>query len=174
MRNAHSAGEFAFCNLDRRDKGIIGKNRLGNLRDYLRRIIFIDIDPSRTALNRAIASAWLLPSTEQLFISIISSPVELEELVISFKRHHLLFRIAFSPARSVPSSAACPEGKTVFTKIPIIPLGESLPPTMLNPRDFIPGPLKKSTVRIIQRPNPRKNENNYVVLVTSAIDMCVE
>lgn len=58
------------------------------------------------------------------------------------------------PAWSVPSSAACPEGKTVFTKIPMFPLGESRPPTMLKPKDFIPGPLKKAIVFGTQRPVP--------------------
>ena len=51
------------------------------------------------------------------------------------------------PSCSFPSSsAACPEGRTVLTKIPIIPLGESRPPTIENPRLFLPGPFSKVTV----------------------------
>lgn len=45
------------------------------------------------------------------------------------------------PASKFPSSAACPLAKIVLTKIPIFPLGESRPPTMLKPSDFIPTPL---------------------------------
>ena len=52
----------------------------------------------------------------------------------------------FLPACKVPSSAACPVGNTVLTKMPIFPLGESRPPTILKPRDFMPGPLKKVTI----------------------------
>lgn len=51
------------------------------------------------------------------------------------------------PSLRLPSSAACPEWNTVFTKIPMLPFGESRPPTTLNPRDFLPGPLWNVTVK---------------------------
>ena len=44
------------------------------------------------------------------------------------------------------ASIACPTGKTVFTKIPIEPLGESIPPTTLKPNPFLPGPFSNSVV----------------------------
>lgn len=50
------------------------------------------------------------------------------------------------PSLSVPSSAAWPLGKIVFTKIPMFPFGESLPPTMENPSPFLPWPFSKTTV----------------------------
>ena len=53
----------------------------------------------------------------------------------------------YPPSLRLPSSAACPEWNTVFTKIPILPFGESRPPTTLNPRDFLPGPLWNVTVK---------------------------
>ena len=34
----------------------------------------------------------------------------------------------------------------VLTKIPMLPFGESLPPTTLNPSPFLPGPFSKVTV----------------------------
>ena len=33
---------------------------------------------------------------------------------------------------SVPRSRACPTGKMVLTKMPMLPLGESMPPTTLK------------------------------------------
>ena len=52
------------------------------------------------------------------------------------------------PSLSVPKSSACPTGKMVLTKIPMLPLGESMPPTTLNPSPFFPGPFSNSTVAI--------------------------
>lgn len=43
-------------------------------------------------------------------------------------------------------SAAWPVGKIVFTKIPMLPFGESMPPTILKPKDLKPGPLWKMIV----------------------------
>ena len=37
-------------------------------------------------------------------------------------------------------SAAWPSGNIVLTKIPMLPLGESIPPTTLKPSPFFPGP----------------------------------
>lgn len=45
------------------------------------------------------------------------------------------------PSTSDPFSAACPLVNTVLTKMPISPLGESDPPTMLKPSDLCPAPL---------------------------------
>ena len=50
------------------------------------------------------------------------------------------------PSLSLPSSAACPLGKIVFTNIPMLPFGESLPPTTEKPRLFLPRPFSKMTV----------------------------
>ncbi len=49
------------------------------------------------------------------------------------------------PSLRVPSSAACPLGKMDLTKMPMLPRGESLPPTTLNPRPFLPTPFSKTT-----------------------------
>lgn len=46
-----------------------------------------------------------------------------------------------SPAKRFPLSAACPLTKIVLTKIPMLPFGESFPPTIEKPNDFIPAPL---------------------------------
>lgn len=40
----------------------------------------------------------------------------------------------YIPSLSLPSAAAAPFGKIVFTKMPMRPRAESCPPTMLNPR----------------------------------------
>lgn len=50
------------------------------------------------------------------------------------------------PSLSVPSSTACPVGNMVLTKIPMLPLGESRPPTIENPSPFLPWPFSKTTV----------------------------
>ena len=47
------------------------------------------------------------------------------------------------PSRRFCSSAAWPEGKIDLTKMPMLPLGLSLPPTTLKPRPLLPGPLVK-------------------------------
>ena len=52
----------------------------------------------------------------------------------------------YKPSWSLPSSAAWPVGKMVLTKMPILPFGESRPPTMENPRLFFPGPFSNTTV----------------------------
>ena len=52
----------------------------------------------------------------------------------------------YLPSWSLPSSAAWPVGKMVLTKMPILPFGESRPPTMENPRLFFPGPFSNTTV----------------------------
>ena len=52
----------------------------------------------------------------------------------------------YLPSCSLPSSAAWPVGKIVLTKMPILPFGESRPPTMENPRLFFPGPFSNTTV----------------------------
>lgn len=44
------------------------------------------------------------------------------------------------------SSAAWPFGKMVLTKMPMLPLGESRPPTMEKPRDLRPRPFSNTTV----------------------------
>ena len=62
--------------------------------------------------------------------------------MLAFTQHGL----EISPSCSFPSSAACPVGRMVLTKIPIMPLGESRPPTMLKPRLFFPGPFSKTSV----------------------------
>lgn len=54
--------------------------------------------------------------------------------------------VRYSPFLSLFSSAACPLGKIVLTKMPMLPLGESRPPTMENPRDFLPRPFSNATV----------------------------
>lgn len=57
-----------------------------------------------------------------------------------------------SPSRRVPSSAAWPDSKMVLTKMPMLPLGESWPPTMLKPSDLWPAPFWKMTVnRLMDR-----------------------
>ena len=38
----------------------------------------------------------------------------------------------------------------VLTKIPMIPLGESLPPTMLKPRLFFPGPFSNARLNDLE------------------------
>ena len=48
-----------------------------------------------------------------------------------------------SPSLRLPVSAACPRGKIVLTKMPILPFGESIPPTTLKPRPFLPPPFSK-------------------------------
>ena len=50
------------------------------------------------------------------------------------------------PSLSTPLSAAWPTGKMVLTKMPMLPLGESIPPTTLNPSPFLPGPFSNMTV----------------------------
>ena len=52
----------------------------------------------------------------------------------------------YKPSWSLPFSAAWPVGKIVLTKMPILPLGESLPPTIEKPKLFLPGPFSKMTV----------------------------
>ena len=49
-----------------------------------------------------------------------------------------------SPSWRVPSSAACPFGKIDLTKMPMSPRGESLPPTTLKPRPFLPLPFSNT------------------------------
>ena len=41
---------------------------------------------------------------------------------------------------------AWPLGKMVLTKMPMLPFGESLPPTTLKPRPFLPGPFSNAMV----------------------------
>jgi len=50
-----------------------------------------------------------------------------------------------SPSFRVPSSAAWPLGKIDLTNMPMLPRGESLPPTTLKPRPFLPLPFSKTT-----------------------------
>lgn len=54
------------------------------------------------------------------------------------------------PAFNRPSSAACPFASIVLTKIPKAPFGESRPPTIVNPKDFFPGPFSSITVWKVQ------------------------
>jgi len=61
--------------------------------------------------------------------------------MIKFKLHRLGF-FNFVPSFNDLCSMACPTGKIVFMKIPILPLGESIPPTTLNPSPFLPTILK--------------------------------
>ena len=65
-------------------------------------------------------------------------------------RLDLLDRLVFgsvlheaSPSFRTPR--AWPFGKIVLTYIPMLPLGESFPPTMENPRLFCPGPFSNFT-----------------------------
>ena len=51
------------------------------------------------------------------------------------------------PSLSPGFSAAWPSGNIVLTKIPMEPLGESIPPTTLKPSPFLtPGPFSNSTL----------------------------
>ena len=50
------------------------------------------------------------------------------------------------PSRRSGRSAAWPSGKMVLTKMPMLPRGESIPPTTLKPRPFFPGPFSNSTL----------------------------
>lgn len=52
------------------------------------------------------------------------------------------------PSCKDPENAAWPWGNTVLTKMPIDPRGESVPPTILKPKERWPGPFSKTTVRI--------------------------
>ena len=52
----------------------------------------------------------------------------------------------YEPSWSLPLSAAWPVGKIVLTKMPMLPLGESLPPTIEKPKLFLPGPFSKMIV----------------------------
>ena len=59
----------------------------------------------------------------------------------------MLYRSCCLPSFMAPcASIACPTGNTVFTKIPMDPFGESIPPTTLNPNPFLPGPFSNSVV----------------------------
>ncbi len=60
----------------------------------------------------------------------------------------IFFFLSILPSLMLPWSMACPTGKIVLTKMPMDPLGESMPPTTLKPRPFRPGPFSNSTVRI--------------------------
>lgn len=66
---------------------------------------------------------------------------------------------------SLPSSAACPVGRMVFTNIPMIPFGESLPPTMLKPRLFLPAPFSNTIVWNIPLPRAAPNADADDVVV---------
>ena len=80
--------------------------------------------PDLIRLNTEMASLWLRPVSVCPFTERISSP-----------------------SLSLPSSAACPSPSTVLTKIPKFPLAESRPPIIEKPRDFLPGPFSKLTVK---------------------------
>lgn len=81
--------------------------------------------PARTSLNSLIASPCVRPAVPRPFTDIISSP-----------------------SRSI-DSAACPLLNIVLTKIPISPRGESLPPTILNPKPFPPADFVKRTSKVL-------------------------
>ena len=60
--------------------------------------------------------------------------------------------LASSPSLRDPVSAAWPTGNIVLTKMPMLPLGESIPPTTLKPRPFLPPPFSKYTEwRVMER-----------------------
>jgi hypothetical protein len=50
------------------------------------------------------------------------------------------------PALRRPSSAACPPGRMLFTKMLSAPRGESRPPTIVKPRPFFPLPFSNMIV----------------------------
>ncbi len=66
-------------------------------------------------------------------------------MILNYDKEVIKYKL-YLPSLIVPWSAAWPLGKIVLTKIPIFPLGESRPPTTLNPRPFFPGPFSNATV----------------------------
>lgn len=68
--------------------------------------------------------------------------------IIVLKLYLVTIKRTNSPSLKLPFSAAWPVWNMVFTNIPRDPLGESLPPTMLNPKDLCPGPLWRVTVNM--------------------------
>ena len=112
--------------------------------------------PLRILLKIEIASPWLRPCKIDPLTARISSPIKEKGCVISkmnqkkvlyWKRIVSLSKRYLSlPSNNLPFSAACPVGRMVFTNIPIIPFGESRPPTILNPKLFLPCPFSKTTV----------------------------
>ena len=91
-------------------------------------------------------STLLSLSVRHLPSNVISAPEDISPLikVISYSRdleihfmnetsEHKYPRIRHCPpSLSVPRSRACPTGKMVLTKMPMLPLGESMPPTTLK------------------------------------------
>ena len=107
-------------------------------------------------------------STTSPLLTLLNSRTA-SECVRSWQTCPFTARIS-SPALSWPLSMACPLGMMLLMKIPRAPRGLSAPPTMVNPRDFLPGPLAKATDRnvhwelvLVRRGRVQKFEGDFLL-----------